>query len=238
MKNLEQTKDIAERMFKALQNDLKYVGEDCSQGALARGRVLHHAGYKTDAAEQFELAIQLDEKNYDAWARLILTSIGQNQPEKALDRAVQLAAKAPDYAMQETTSDEVVSSFTLLGNALVLAGRNKDAIEAYTSASKKCPKDTTSAARLAQLHLAAGNPAAAMDQAKVFKDNPRFADLSSILGLGAASTALLPEFNGRELADRIALDVHGRPLTIDGEARLAELSDDSAWCADIPELSI
>ena len=169
MKEFDQTRDIAKRMYEALKADLDAMDGEDSAGALARGRVLKHAGYDAEAVAQFELAVRLDKTNYDAMARLILANIGQGATEKALEAAMQLAAQAPDYAMKETTSDEVISSFTLLGNALVKAGRNADAMDAYASAREKRPDDTTAAARLAQLHLASGSPDKALEQADVFR---------------------------------------------------------------------
>ncbi len=228
---------IEKRVLETLQGQSANVEENTSEGALARGRLFAMALYQEQAIDSFKEALSLDPTQYEAAARLVLLLMRVRRHEEALDVATKLAAEAPDYEMTEMTSDERISVFTLLGNALVQNHRTEDAIHAYQTARRMSKRDTTAAARLAQLYLASGEPKRALEQANTFSRNPRFRDLSSVLNLGRTSEALLPTYRRESLADTLALADHGRPPTVPDGSRLAPVEPEaSAWCADVPDV--
>jgi tetratricopeptide (TPR) repeat protein len=225
-------KKIATRLAETLAQETAKYEQSTSDAALARGRVFALASYDDSAIENYNEALALDPTQYEAAARLVLAYLGKGQAAQALATAMKLAAEAPTYEMPEVTSDEKISAFTLLGNALVQNDRLDDAIKAYETARETSPSDSTAAARLAQLYLATGQPAKAIEQGPLFSNNPRFRDLASVITLGKKSEALLPSFPRENLASTIHVALHGRPLMIEGNFRVAPIAEgDAAWCA-------
>lgn len=227
------SRDIANKLQTVLTAAVNCVDDHTSEGALARGKIFSLAAYTEEAIDSFEQALHLDEGNHEAAARLTLMQLRLNKSEQSLSTAMNLASKAPNYTLEEMTSDEQISAFTILGNALVQNNRVEDAVQAYETARKEAGNDTTAAARLAQLYIATGKPAEALKQTDIFKDNPRYSKLSSFVALGARNPALMPTYDPASLSSQLALDAHGRPLTVNGEARLAEVAEDPEWCADV-----
>lgn len=225
------TKMIGEHLAAELQGDLARLGESSAAGALARGRVFSLAAYNLQAIESFREALSLDPKLHEAAARLVLLLLRTGQTEPALATALKLAAEAPYFQLREMSSSESIGALTLLGNTLARNGRTDDAIEAYLAARRVCETDSSAAARLAQLYLATGQPHKALEQAPAFADNPRFHDLGSVLRLGKTSQALLPSFHKDLVASLVALEDHGRPLSVAGKHRRASLREQgSEWC--------
>jgi tetratricopeptide (TPR) repeat protein len=226
---------IAERTAVTLKEDMASLDQMNAAGALARGRVFARARYYNDAIESFKEALCYDPGTHEAAARLILTLLGVGRREEALNAAVKLAADAPDYSMQENSSEEKINVFTLLGDVLARSGRTEDAMEAYEVARKKDKSDSTAAARLAQLYLATGKTKEAMTLAPRFEKNARFHDLTGVLSLAKTSEALLPRYDAAAI---IAGTIVGRPFNVHGDARLAPVVEDQgAWCASIDELA-
>lgn len=225
---------IGTKLLERLKEDIEYLGRADANGALARGVAFSLASYNDAAIESYKEALTLDPSCHEAAARLVLLQLCQNQLNEALLTAMKLAAEAPEYELPEMTSDEHISVYTLLGNALVAVGRLDDAIEAYLAARRQSTRDTTAAARLAQLYLAKGQPTEAVEHASAFEGNPRFRSLAGLMSLAATSPALLPSFSDVNV---LALCDHGRPLVINGSARLAPLApDDGGWCEDLPDV--
>ncbi|MCE9667072.1 tetratricopeptide repeat protein [Myxococcus stipitatus] len=226
-------RQIEKRLLEALQSQSANVEDNTAEGALARGRLFSVALYHEKAIESFREALSLDPSQYEAAARLVLVLLRTRRHEEALEVATKLAAEAPDYELPEMTSDERISVFTLLGNALVQNQRTDDAIQAYQTARKLSKRDTTAAARLAQLYLSSGEPKRALEQSSAFSRNPRFQDLASVLTLGKTNEALLPTYRRASIADIVGLTDHGRPLTVPDGSRLASVVEGStAWCAE------
>jgi tetratricopeptide (TPR) repeat protein len=224
---------LAKRLTETLQEASKLLDDQSAQGALARGKVLQCSDYFVEAADSYADALALDPELEEAAARLVVAQLKARQPERALASATKLAARNPGFELRELSSDQHASALTLLGDALVHNGRVQDAIEAYKAASGVSRKDSFAAGRLAQLFLSTGEPKKAIERTKDFANNPRFRDFSSVLALGQRSEALLPAFRGNSVVELIANTAHGRPLLVDGEARVASIAwGDDAWCAD------
>lgn len=220
---------IAERYIPGLQKAAGQIGDSGASGALARGIVFQNAAFLEDAVASFKEALALDPSTHEAGARLVLTLLRARKPEAALDVAMKLAQSAPDYAMPELTTDESIGVFTLLGNALLANGRLSDAGQAYETALRQRPEDSTAAARLAQVHIASGTPERALDHVTSIQKNPRFASLASLLQISREDAGLLSAFAPANAATQIAVDVHGRPYSVSGELRVAVVAGDEAW---------
>ncbi len=231
-RELDVAQQIVKRLLETLQADSRVVGDVSLEGAMARGRAFGLAGHLEEAMESCREALTIDPSAHEAAARLAILQLRAGRYVDALATATALAAKAPDYELREMTSDEHVSSFTLLGDALVKNGRVDDAIHAYEAARKASSRDTTAAARLAKAYIATGQPKKALAQAGIFANNPHYYDLSAVLNLGQTNEALLPSFDVSAVP---APPVGGRPLLVAGEARIAPVVDgDATWCADVP----
>lgn len=224
---------LAKQLTGTLQEASRLLDDQSAQGALARGKVLQCADYFVEAAESYADALALDPEMDEAAARLVVAQLKARQPERALASATKLAARNPGFELRELSSDQHASAMTLLGDALVHNGRVQDAIEAYKAAGGVSRKDSFAAGRLAQLFLSTGEPKKAIERAKDFANNPRFRDISNVLSLGQRSEALLPAFKGGSVVELLANTAHGRPLLVDGVARVASIEwGDDAWCAD------
>lgn len=231
---IDVTRTMAKRLGQSVSEDSSKVADSSSAGALARGRLFALSSYHDRAIESYRESLALDPTQHEAAARLVLLYIRTGQPSLALATAMKLAADAPKYELREMTSEEKISVFTLLGNALVQNDRIDDAIQAYEVAQRTSKADTTAPARLAQLYLATGQPKKAIEQTEAFAGNPRFRDLASVLILGKTNAALLPAFRRDRLIDALALSDHGRPLTLGNTVRVAPaIADEGAWCGDV-----
>ena len=85
----------------------------------------------------------------------------------------------------------MVSTMTLLGDALRLSGRRKEAIDAYRTALQLEPDDAHSAARLAELYLLLGQ----VDNATALEpriDKAYSPTIKAALRLAGNDRALLP----------------------------------------------
>ncbi|MDJ0724910.1 MAG: tetratricopeptide repeat protein [Prochloraceae cyanobacterium] len=196
MINEKQELSLAERLsesiISSLQQSSSLLNEKTVEGALARAKIFGFAGFYTKGIDSLTEALALDHNCHEASARLIIHQILSKRSEAALATATKLASQAPNFILKETTTGESISTFTLLGDALVQNNRIEDAIKAYETAKKVAPNDTTSAAKLAQAYIATGNSTKALEQADIFQDNPRFQDLQAVLRLGNRDEALLP----------------------------------------------
>jgi tetratricopeptide (TPR) repeat protein len=227
---------ICRRMTETLQGTSGKLSERSAAGALARGIVFHMASYFEEAIESYKEALALDPALDEAAARLVLAQLKARQYDKALASAMRLSARAPGFELKEMSSNEHTSALTLLGDALAYNGRIDDAIQAYQAARRTSSGDTFAAGRLAQLYLASGEPKKALEQTKAFAGNPRFRDLSTVLKLGHLSEALLPAFNRASMPDLLMRADPGRPMVVDGAARVAVIAwGDDRWCGELPD---
>ena len=232
------TRSLGERLIESLQTSNKRLDEQSAEGALARGRVFQMASYFVEAAECYTEALAFDPELDEAAARMVVVQLKAQQPEKALDSAMKLAARNPGFEVKELSSDQYASAMTLLGDALAHNDRLSDAIEAYKSARSVSSRDSFAAGRLAQLFLATGEPKKAVEQAKNFANNPRFQNLSKLLSLSRKSETLLPMFNRGSVSVLLANTAHGRPILVEGMPRVASIAwGDDHWCADLSEES-
>lgn len=230
-------KNIAKNLRETINSTNKELTEGGADASLAAGKIYALGAYHEEAIACFHDALKASAKLHEAAARLGILQIRTGRNLEALKTLSELAKRAPDYAMPEMASDEVVSVYTLLGNALLVNRRYDQAIAAYEKAGEVCPRDTSAAARLAQLHIASGNQDAAVELAPRFADNPRFASLSATLFLTRDSKLTLPAIGIDAFIASAALDVHGRPVIVNESARVAALvTGDDSWCADVLEV--
>ncbi len=232
---VEVSQKISAHLLQALQSDAGRLGDTSSSlGALARGRTLALAAYNQEAITSYQEAVKRDPSMYEAQARLTVLQIRTGQKEAALATAKRLVEQKPTFELQEMTSEERVSAYTLLGNALLLNGLTDDAIQAYLAALRTSVSETTAAARLAQVYIAIGKGEQALELADSFANNPRFREFSAHLQLVKAGQATMPHID----ISHLELDVHGRPLSVAEEgARLAPVvQGDTSWCADVSDV--
>lgn len=225
-------KSLAKHLIASLGAAADVAGERSANGALARGRIYLVARYFAEAAQSFAEALEKDPKMDEAAARLISVRMNQGRYEEALSLAIELASRNPTFEFKENTSDQVVSAMTLLGGALTAVGRTQDAIEAYLVARKSNPKDTFAAGRLAQIYIATGQPKLALQESKAVARNTRYAALARELARGAENALFLPSIRTGELRDLVGVADPGRPVIVEGRARVASLIDGcDAWCS-------
>ncbi|MBW4579579.1 MAG: hypothetical protein KME42_08415 [Tildeniella nuda ZEHNDER 1965/U140] len=227
---------LKERTSQSLNEIDSSLTDQTAGGALARGRLFSLYGLHEEAIDCFSDALSLDRDLDDALIRLAITQLKAGYVEAALKNAMVLAARNPNFEFRAQTTDEVVSAMTILGDALAASERLEDAIEAYKIAIKINPQGNYTPARLAQVYLATGNQDEAVELAPQFANNLRFADLHHVLSLGRESKALLPKFNSSFIRSQILSTVVGRPFSVRGSIRLAELVQDNNWCVDIQDI--
>ncbi len=216
-------------MKQTLDETLPALPEASALGALARGQVYQLAGYFSEAIESYTEALALNRELDEAAARLTIVQLLAGEHGKALANAMKLAARSPAFQLQENTSDQHIGVMTLLGDALAFNGRSSDAIKAYELALAN-KRDTFAAGRLAQLHLASGQPGKALEQLAAASGNTRFRNLTRVLSLGRQSEALLPVIEPRALTAELSNAMPGRPLMIEATARTAPPAwGDTQW---------
>lgn len=225
---------LATHLTSTLEAARAASGENSAVGALARGRIFQLAGYLPQALESYAAAIGQDAQLDEASARLVIVEIMMGRFDSALAHATKLATRNPGFEFKEGSSNQTVSAMTLFGDALAAEGRTKEAIEAYMAARSRHPNDTFAAGRLAQLYLATGEPKQAQLHAEAIAGNPRFADLSRMLALGAKSEAFVASLGREGLAGMLRVSMPGRPLLIDNEVRVAPITHGcERWCAEV-----
>lgn len=230
------TNSLHKNLLETLKNVGGRLNDHSAAGALARGQVFQLSGYYEDAVESYTEALALDPQLDEAAARLPIAQLLARHPAKALVSAMKLAERNPGFELKEMTSDQHQNAMTILGDALTFNERPKDAIEAYKVARTASKRDVFAAGRLAQLYLATGEPTKAVEQAKNVGNNPRFGNLARLLSLGQKNAALLPVSRAGAAIDMLSVTVHGRPLLVEGTARVAPLVwGDDQWCADLSE---
>ena len=225
------------RSMQTLEESKKHLGERTAAGALARGKVFSIAAEYGEAAACFAEALSMDPALTEAAARVPLALLKAGQPEKALTRAMALAARQPEFIVQELVSNEKISAMTILGEALLANGRLDQAKDAYSAAHKISAQDTYAVGRLAQLHIATGQPKDAVGLAPQFAANPRacFRGLNAVLPLGNTNASLLPRITTDSLVASLTHCMPGRPILSDGTAQVAPLVwGNEDWCADVP----
>jgi tetratricopeptide (TPR) repeat protein len=236
----KQTAALAESLCQELVQTLQglccELANDTPTAALARGKVFQLSGYYEDAVDSYESALGCDPDLDEAAARLVIAQLQARQPENALASATKLAQRNPGYELKEMTSTQAINSMTLLGDALASNGRLDDSIEAYKLALGASKNDVFAAGRVAQAYLAAGNPQSALEQAPNIGTNQRFRSLTALLELGRQNVALLPKFANGGGASLLSISAPGRPLFVEGAARVAPIVwGDDGWCAERPD---
>ena len=225
---------LAKHLIATLEASVAKVDDQSDAGALARGRIFQLAGYYSEATANYIEALRVDPAADEAAARLVVVKMILGHFDEALGVATTLASRNSKFEYKESSSDQVVSAMTLLGDALAAVDRPNDAIEAYTAARESNPRDTFAAGRLAQLYLATGEPKRAVDQAEAISSNTRFAALARTLARGAERALFLPAIRPDGLAGMLRVSMPGRPVLVDDEARVAPLlTGCDAWCANV-----
>jgi tetratricopeptide (TPR) repeat protein len=228
---------LSAQSLETLNGTRKQLSETSFAGALARGKVFELVGYFVEAADSYNEALSYDRSNPEATARLALSQLKAGNFDGALATAMSVAASEPGFQIKALATEERVSALTILGDALVANGRLKDASEAYQAARKISSKDSYAAGRLAEIHLANGEPKLAVELRRDFSNNPRFSSLNSLLAMESTSAALLPRFTAESLIARLRGGVLGRPLLVDGQPRLASIVEgDDGWCAELTQV--
>lgn len=228
----------AELLSKYAQETLRQVqgslGEQSAVGAVARGKVFELVGYFEDAIASYSQAMALEHTNDEAAARLALSEIKARRPQQALASATALATRAPKFTLKALATDEHISAMTILGDALLLNDRLEDAVQAYNTARQINSTDSYAAGRLAQVFLALGDSAKAMQMSTAINGNPRFAGVASLLSLGQSSAGLLRIVNRASVVAAVAGSAAGRPFVVDATVRTSRpVLGCEEWCAEI-----
>lgn len=222
---------LSKRSLETMNHISGSLSDQTLIGALARGKMFELVGYFDEASASYAQGIAYDSSSDEASARLALTQLKAGHFQEGLATATKLAARKPDFQIQALATNETVSAITILADALVLNHRLKDAVIAYEKARKFNPEDSYAAGRLAEIHIVHGEPEKALALAKDFADNPRFKDLTGVLGLGKTSASLLPHITTDSLIARLRSQMPGRPMVVGSEIRLATLIEgDDTWC--------
>jgi len=225
-------KSLAKHLMATLEAATDLAAERSADGALARGRIYQLAGYYAEAAENFLGALEKGPKLDEAAARLVNVRMSQSRYQEALALAVELASRSPTFEYKESSSDQVVCAMTLLGDTLTAVGRTQDAIQAYSIARKSNPEDTFAAGRLAQHYIATGQPELALQESKAVARNTRYAALARELSRGLENPLFMPSIRTDDLRGLLAVSAVGRPVMVEGNARVASvISGCDDWCA-------
>lgn len=230
--NYELAAMVGKRMSAFLERALGRAGGDGADAAVARGTILALGGFHDQAAQSLEQALAIDGKSNEAAARLVFVKLRVGELTDALETAVRLASTAPDYAMEEITTGGQISSFSILGLALLANGRQREAFDAFRSGEEANPGDSIAWAYLAQLAAKDGSIRDASGDSKG-RANPRFAGLASLLGAEGRGRNVLSAASIGALSRRDLVAVHGRPLVTSEGAQFATIDEGSDWCEPV-----
>ncbi|HEX8535167.1 MAG TPA: hypothetical protein VF662_13465 [Allosphingosinicella sp.] len=223
--------ELAKRLTSFLGAAAERADSESSDGALARGIIYSFGAFHDQAAASFVQALAMNPKENEAAARLVLVQLRAGKTASALETAVGLASTAPDYAMEEITTGGRISSFSLLGLALIANKRTRDAVKAFETAEEVNSGDSIAWAYLAQLRGAEGNVRSTSSTADLARRNPRFAGLGSLLDAGATNGGILSSSAVGAVSRLDMVSAHGRPLFIDGKAEVATVVEGREWCS-------
>lgn len=153
-----------ERLQRAEQLALRAIELEpqLSEAYLAMGQVLANRYRYGEAAEQFRMALRLDEDNAYAWD-LLSWALAYKQPpepqaaEQAARRSISLQAS-------------LIGAHYHLGRALLLQERYDEAIEAFTQARNLDPEFETADYGIAQVLNAQGRHREALDRIATLSD--------------------------------------------------------------------
>jgi tetratricopeptide (TPR) repeat protein len=235
---LTSVQERARRIMQTVEEASASVELATAEGALARGKIFEISGLRGRAAEQYERAYQLDNSSTEILYRLTLALLKAGKVKEALDASLNLVDKDPKFSTQALCSEEVVSSLSLLGDALIVNDKEEDAVKVFEQALENDPKETYAAGRLAQILLYQGNSEAARPLLGLVEQSARFADVAFLLRLasGALSQTVTGVVRIQSLKDAIRVSSHaGRPLFVDGVQLTSELTNAPEWGAEFED---
>lgn len=220
--------DLAKRLSAALADAASRAETETADGALARGIIYSFGAFHDLAEQQLRQALAIDPSQFDAAARLVLVQLRAGETAAALETAVGLASKAPDYAMEEITTGGRIGAYSLLGLALIASKRDAEAIRAFDTAVEASGEDSIAWAYLAQLQPGSADKRSGNG---VAGRSPRFAALGSLLDAAAIKPGIFSPAAVAAVSRFDQVAVHGRPLMVAGAAEVATLVDGDGWSA-------
>jgi tetratricopeptide (TPR) repeat protein len=230
-KIIAEVESIAGQLISTLEEALKVIKTCTSEGQLARGKIYQSAGLLNSAVECYEAAAHVG--CLESLARLAISQLMLGNIEAGLDAAVKLAGINGDFRIQALSTNERISAMAILGDALLLSGREDAAASAYEAALKSERNESYAAGRLAHLLIAQGKGDKAIELRDVIGDNPRFSDLQNLLQLTAAEPFATPLVTLDRVRSTLIHAMPGRPLLVDGFARVAPSVYGTDWRAEV-----
>jgi tetratricopeptide (TPR) repeat protein len=224
--NAKLARASAERMVAYLRKIVDADDEANAEGKVAMGVALSMAGFQAQAIEIFEDVLDQDADNCEALARLTFAFLRGGRTDAAVETAAQLVSVDSGYQMEEVTTGNSLSAFSIMGLASLGAGRERAALKAFERAYRESPEDSVAWAYLAQLR----DEPSDIRVSSAASSNPRFSRLAGNVADGQLGVdATLAAASGA-LTSLVAHDAHGRPLiAARGGSLHAELTEGTAW---------
>jgi hypothetical protein len=227
--------DFAETLATNISAVMKNIGpqlkDKSAAGSLARGKLFEITKNYDLSITSYREATESGGHMDEALARLAVVEIQAGKYEDALRSAVTLAGQAKPFTFRSLCMGEEYSPMTVLGEALLLNDRTDSAQEAFEKALEANAKDTFASGRLAYILLAKGQNDAAAKLASKVSGSVRYRQLEPLLKMAATNTRM--PFVKPSMAVSIASrSMPGRPITVNGDVRVAGLSQNPDWCPD------
>ncbi|WFU25151.1 hypothetical protein QA649_02580 [Bradyrhizobium sp. CB1717] len=227
--------EFAETLAANIAAVMKEIGPQLksksSIGSMARGKLFEITKNYELSITSYRDAVENDDQMDEALARLVIVELQAGKHEDALRSAITLAGRAKSFTFRSLCLGEEYSPMTLLGEALLLNDRTDSAQEAFEKALKANKNDTFAAGRLAYILLAKGENDAAAKLASTVSASVRYRQLEPLLRFAAKKTQM--PFVKASMAITIAgRSMPGRPITVNGDVRVAGLSESPDWCLD------
>lgn len=228
---IEFAETLAANISVVMQEIGPQLKDKSSAGSLARGKLFEITKNHELSIASYRDALENGDHMDEALARLVVVEIQAGKYEDALRSAVTLAGQAKPFTFRSLCLGEEYSPMTVLGEALLLNDRTDAAQEAFEKALDANAGDTFASGRLAYILLAKGENDAAAKLASSVSTSVRYRQLEPLLKLAATNTRM--PFVKPSMAVSIASrSMPGRPITVNGDVRVAGLSESADWCPD------
>lgn len=225
---------LTEAIARGAEATLKRARQAAKSGggraAIGRGQIYEIAGLNSNAAASYLQACSDGDEDIalEALARSTIVALKTDDRDEALRLASELASTNPNFLVESVILGETYTSMTLLGDALFVNGRLKDATLAYGKSLESQPGDPYASGRLALLHLTAGDVASATSLRDAFSMSPRFTDLENTIDL-ATSGLVVPTLDANTAVSMVSGDAAGRPFVVVGTPRRATAVARDGW---------
>jgi tetratricopeptide (TPR) repeat protein len=178
--------------------DLSVGRDDNPNVLLAAGKLaMLTPGGLSEARELLSEALVRDSGLHEARAFLALAELQSGLAEAGLETAASLAFSTPDFTFK-TRLGLPTSAQTVLGDALFVNKRGREAISAYERAIKVEPHDQHALRRLASLYLTNGRASEAVGLLGRIEETDDTRTLVAAVRLAANDPARLPSISGVE----------------------------------------